>query len=113
MFDVHFSVSPKLPVSGEKWEDAIKPDVIDEYQKYGLVDLKFVIEDHFDTGDLIRSILQYDIDRSSVGVYLMPQGGTPESYNRNSREVANLALNLGMYYSPRLQVDLFKNEWNT
>ena len=42
-FSFTFSVSPKLSVSGEKWEDAIKPDVVAQYNEYGYTYLKFVI----------------------------------------------------------------------
>jgi hypothetical protein len=46
-------------------------------------------------------------------VYLMPCGGNPEMYNMNAPEVAKIAMTYGMRYSPRLQVDLWKNEWGT
>jgi hypothetical protein len=42
--EITFSVSPKLSVSGESWEDAIKPDVVWDYETYGVTYLKFVVE---------------------------------------------------------------------
>jgi organic radical activating enzyme len=38
-----FSVSPKLSISGEKWEEAICPSIIRQYESIGFVYLKFVI----------------------------------------------------------------------
>ena len=33
--EITFSVSAKLPGSGERWEDAIKPEVVNEYEEVG------------------------------------------------------------------------------
>ena len=41
--ELTFSVSAKLPCSGEKWEDAICPEVVREYEEVGTAYLKFVI----------------------------------------------------------------------
>ena len=41
--EVTFSVSAKLPCSGEKWEDAICPDIVCEYEEAGSTYLKFVV----------------------------------------------------------------------
>lgn len=50
--ELTFSVSAKLPCSGEKWEDAIKPEVVKMYQDIGAnVYLKFVIATEQDFAD--------------------------------------------------------------
>ena len=41
--EITFSVSPKLSASGESWSDAIKPEIVIDYQTYGTVYLKFVV----------------------------------------------------------------------
>ena len=41
--ELTFSVSAKLPCSGEKWEEAILPEVVCEYEDFGTAYLKFVI----------------------------------------------------------------------
>ena len=41
--EVTFSVSAKLSASGEIWEDAIKPKIVNIYQTYGHTYLKFVV----------------------------------------------------------------------
>jgi len=40
-------------------------------------------------------------------------GGVESIYNYNAKTVAEIAMNKGWRYSPRLQVDLWKNAWGT
>ena len=115
MFDreVTFSVSPKLPCSGESWEEAIKPDIIYSYQRVGTTYLKFVIANEEDFTDAQKAITQYRLAGFTGHVYLMPVGGVESVYSMNNRKVAELAMLYGLRYSDRLQVPLFKNEWGT
>lgn len=108
-----FSVSPKLPCSGEKWEDAILPDVILQYQQVGYTYLKFVVATEEDLKDAERAVEQYHAAGFSGPVYLMPVGGVERVYTLNNRTVAEMAMRKGWRYSDRLQVPLFKNEWGT
>jgi len=111
--DVTFSVSAKLPCSGETWEDAIKPDRVCEYEEYGTAYLKFVIATEEDFADAERAIAEYRSAGFLGHVYLMPVGGVESVYAMNNRNVALLAMKHGLRYSDRLQVPLFKNEWGT
>jgi organic radical activating enzyme len=108
-----FSVSPKLPCSGESWENAIQPKVVKEYELVGYTYLKFVVATRQDVEDAERAVAEYREAGFGGPVYLMPAGGVPQVYNLNVQEVANLALERGWRYSPRLQVDIFKNAWGT
>jgi len=108
-----FSVSPKLPCSGEPWEDAIRPEVINEYDEYGYVYLKFVVATEEDCEDALRAIKEYRDTGFEGPAYLMPVGGVETVYTLNNRRVAELAMRNGLRYSDRLQVPLFKNEWGT
>ena len=108
-----FSVSPKLPCSGERWENAIKPKVVKSYEMVGSTYLKFVVATRRDVEDAERAVTEYREAGFGGPVYLMPAGGVPQVYNLNTQEVANLALEKGWRYSPRLQVDIYKNEWGT
>jgi len=110
---VTFSVSAKLPCSGEKWEDAIKPDIIKHYQKHGHTYLKFVVATKEDVDDVDRAVSEYRSAGFNGPVYLMPVGGVPNQYHLNVKEVAALAMTKGYRYSPRLQVDIWKNAWGT
>ena len=114
--DVTFSVSSKLPSSGEKWEDAIKPDVIDEYYiNSNLTYFKWVVSNEDDYHDVLRAIEEYGkvCNVADIPVYIMPSGGTSLHYNDNERWVADLCIKHGWRYTPRLQVQLWKNAWGT
>ena len=108
-----FSVSPKLSISGEKWEEAICPDVIRQYQDVGFVYLKFVIATEEDAIEADKAVKEFRAGGFRGPVYLMPCGGVESIYNMNARRVADEACKRGWRYSDRLQVPLFKNEWGT
>lgn len=110
---ITFSVSAKLPCSGEKWEEAIRPEVVKKYEEVGYTYLKFVIATEQDAKDAERAIQEYRNAGFEGPVYLMPVGGTESVYHMNNRQVADLAMSMGLRYSDRLQVPLFKNEWGT
>jgi organic radical activating enzyme len=120
--DLTFSISPKLSASGEAWQDAIVPDAVQkmndlyiirpldgQYQRTNTY-LKFVIDNEDDIYEVKKACKEF---RAYIPVYLMPVGGTNDLYNPNSKVVANLALKYGYRYSPRLQVDIWKNAWGT
>ena len=112
---VTWSCSPKLTVSGESWEDAIKPDVA---YCYSLVDdsdiyLKFVVADSEDIADVDRAVAAYRKEGLECPVYLMPLGGRSEEYNLNVQEVAEICMERGWRFTPRLHISLFGNAWGT
>jgi organic radical activating enzyme len=111
--EITFSVSAKLPCSGEKWEEAILPEVVCEYEEVGTAYLKFVIATEQDFADAECAIAAYRKAGFKGHVYLMPVGGVESVYALNNRRVADLAMKEGLRYSDRLQVPLFKNEWGT
>ena len=111
--EITFSVSAKLPVSGEPWEDAIKPKVVCDYENYGYAYLKFVIASEEDLKDAERAVEEYRAAGFKGPVYVMPVGGIDSVYSLNNRAVAEMAMRKGWRYSDRLQVPLFKNEWGT
>lgn len=108
-----FSVSAKLPCSGEKWEDAICPEIVCEYEQVGTAYLKFVIATEQDFADAQKATAEFRAAGFKGHVYLMPVGGTESVYSLNNRAVADMAMKHGLRYSDRLQVPLFKNEWGT
>jgi organic radical activating enzyme len=108
-----FSVSPKLPCSGEPWADAIKPEVVMSYEYVGYTYLKFVIATSEDADYALKAASEYRAAGFKGPIYLMPVGGVESVYSLNNRAVAELAMKYGLRYSDRLQVPLFKNEWGT
>jgi len=111
--EVTFSVSAKLPASGESWNDAIKPEVVRDYERVGTAYLKFVVATEEDIVDAERAVKQYRDAGFKGHVYLMPVGGVESVYNLNAKNVALAAMKRGWRYSDRLQVPLFKNAWST
>ena len=111
--EITFSVSAKLPCSGEPWDDAIKPERVCEYEEVGTAYLKFVIATEQDFADAECAISAYRTAGFKGHVYLMPVGGVESVYAMNNKNVALLAMKHGLRYSDRLQVPLFKNEWGT
>jgi organic radical activating enzyme len=108
-----FSVSPKLPGSGENWDNAIRPDIVKNFENIGMTYLKFVIATQEDLDDVDRAVAEYREAGFGGPVYLMPVGGVADVYNLNTQQVANLAMKRAYRYSPRLQVDLWRNAWGT
>jgi len=108
-----FSVSAKLPGSGEKWEEAIKPEIVCEYEEVGTTYLKFVVATQQDVADAECAVGAYRAAGFKGPVYLMPVGGVESVYTLNAKNVALAAMKRGWRYSDRLQVPLFKNLWGT
>jgi organic radical activating enzyme len=111
--EVTFSVSAKLSCSGEERSEAIRPDVVREYEEVGYTYLKFVIATEEDAEEALETLDIYRAEGFRGPCYLMPVGGVESVYALNNRRVADLAMKNGLRYSDRLQVPLFKNEWGT
>jgi 7-carboxy-7-deazaguanine synthase len=119
------SVSPKLesstptperdPKGDGEWEARHEARRIDLDALSTLVErydhqLKFVVTDREDV-DEITDLLDRLRERVSVSderVLLMPEGATRERLDETRNRVADLAMEYGFRYTPRLHVDL----WN-
>lgn len=108
-----FSVSAKLSCSGESRDEAIRPEIVCEYEEYGYTYLKFVVATNQDAEEALETLEIYRAHGFNGPCYLMPVGGVESVYAMNNRRVAELAMKHGLRYSDRLQVPLFKNEWGT
>lgn len=108
-----FSVSPKISSSGESWRNAIRPDIIKQFETIGMTYLKFVISTRADLNEVDRAVAEYREAGFGGPVYLMSVGGVADVYNAHNKEVAQMAMQRGYRYSPRLQVDLWRNAWGT
>ena len=111
--ELTFSVSAKLPASGENWDEAICPEIVCEYEEVGTAYLKFVVATEQDIADAERAVEEFRTAGFKGHVYLMPVGGVESVYTLNAKNVALAAMKRGWRYSDRLQVPLFKNEWGT
>lgn len=109
--EITFSVSAKLSASGEKWEEAICPEIVSSYQAVGTTYLKFVVETEEHFLEVDKAVAEFRKGGFTGIVYVMPQGGIVAPYEQNRVRVADWALTKGYYYSPRLHVDLWGNGW--
>ena len=114
-FEVTWSCSPKLSVSGEPWNTAIKPNVAVNYNTVDGSDmyLKFVVADRTDIDEAGKAVEEYKAAGIECPVYLMPLGGRSEEYNLNVKEVAEVCMERGWRFTPRLHISLFGNAWGT
>jgi organic radical activating enzyme len=111
--EITFSVSPKLSVSGENLEESICPEIVCDYESVGYTYLKFVVETDADAEEAKYATESYRSAGFKGPVYLMPVGGVESVYSLNNRRVAELAMKMGLRYSDRLQIPLFRNAWGT
>ena len=96
-------------------DDAIIPEVALDYFTVTNSHLyfKFVVCDAMDMVEVDKAVDEYKRAGVEVPVYVMAVGGTSESYFKNAKQVAKLAMEKGYRYSPRLHVDIFGNAWGT
>ena len=106
-----FSVSAKLSASGEKWEEAIRPDIVMSYANIGTTYLKFVVETDEHIEDARRATKEFRDAGFKGNIFLMPQGGIVAPYEKNKVRIADICCAEGWNYSPRLHVDLWGNGW--
>ena len=112
---VTWSTSPKLSISGEEWNKAIRPDVARQYASIPNTHLyfKFVVQDDQDLKEVDQAREMYEKAGVHGDIYLMPMGATQEGQAKTATQVADMAMKNGYKYSPRLHVDLFGNKWGT
>lgn len=121
------SISPKLasstptaerdPRGDGEWaerheERRIDIDVLAEFVNSVETQLKFVVTDESDLNEIETLVTEIrDAAEAPVrdrDVLLMPEGATRERLEENREQVAELAMEYGYRYTPRLHVDL----WN-
>lgn len=113
---VNWSVSPKLSISGELQEDALKPNALASMNKVtnSYLYTKFVVRDKLCFKEVDQFMKEYKKEKVNINaVYCMPEGATLEQQNLTAKGVAELCMQTGYKYSPRLHIDLFGNAWGT
>ncbi|WYW01863.1 QueE-like radical SAM domain [Pseudomonas phage vB_PpuM-Voja-6] len=116
--DVHFSNSPKLSFTGEHRNAALKPYVIEQQCSIGgSSSFKFVVrparEDFDELMEFMQEYQPYMDEGSIENIYVMPVGASLHQQQAIATQVAELALEYGLSYSPRLQCDLWANKIGT
>lgn len=113
---VTWSTSPKLSLSGETTEDALKPEVLESMNDIydSFLYSKFVVRDIEDFAEVDMFVDAYKKAGVTLdAVYCMPEGATLEQQTLTAKGVAEACMKTGYKYSPRLHIDLFGNAWGT
>tara|TARA_B110000459_G_scaffold191054_1_gene226762 strand:+ start:276 stop:1148 length:873 start_codon:yes stop_codon:yes gene_type:complete len=113
---VTWSTSPKLSLSGETNEDALKPEVLATMNKVtnSFLYSKFVVRDIHDFAEVDKFVNAYKENNVKLdSIFCMPEGATLEQQTLTARGVAEACLQTGYKFSPRLHIDLFGNAWGT
>lgn len=109
--EIFWSVSPKLGTSGEKWEEAIKPDVVRSYRLLSNSgQLKFVLDKDPRTWDELERAV--DLFRSvdvKWPVWIMPVGATREEQEEVQMWVTEEAIRRGYNVAARVHCWIFSN----
>ena len=79
----------------------------------GIGDFVSFVSEAADIYDAVEAVIEYKAAGIDIPVYLMPVGGVNSVYEMNERNVADFCRDSGFRFSPRIQVPLYKNAWNT
>jgi len=111
-----WSVSPKLRASGEKWNDAIKPEIVASYADLSdRGQLKFVVDgDNRTWYEVDKAVAEFREAECYWPVFIMPVGATKESQeSEQTARIATEAIARGFNVSGRLHCYLWGNRVGT
>ena len=116
--DLHvtWSTSPKLSISAELTKNALIPEALLTMNKVknSFLYNKFVIRDEICLHDVDMFVSAYKkADVNIDAIFLMPEGATLEQQTLTEKHVAEICMNTGYKFSPRLHINLFGNAWGT
>jgi len=105
LININFSMSPKIKSSGQERNKAWKPYIAEEYIQNAPGWFKFVVKNEEDVYEVMEYLNYVNADYSDyTPVYLMPEGGTKEEFDKYQKIVYNLSCEYGFRYSPRLHI---------
>lgn len=106
-----WSCSPKLSASGEKWEDAIKPEVLADYNiasRNG--QLKFVVDGTQKVWDEVHKARDlYYKANVKWPVWIMPVGAANDQQEDIQAQICEDCFRRGFNFSPRVHCWIFGN----
>lgn len=110
-----WSLSPKLRLSGEKWNDAIKPEVVADYKQLGDTgQLKFVVDGKDATwAEVETALAAFRAAKIDWPAYVMPVGSSREQQEELQERIALQAIERGYGFSARLQCLVFGKQVGT
>jgi organic radical activating enzyme len=115
---ITFSNSPKLRASGEKWEDAIKPEVAVAQQqvKRGEQYFKFVCGPNEEEFEEVGRAMQEYWNAGVIpdnNVFIMPMSCVTTQQDTIAADVARMCIERGLTYCHRVHLDVWGNKVGT
>ncbi|MBT4934321.1 MAG: 7-carboxy-7-deazaguanine synthase QueE [Rhodospirillaceae bacterium] len=110
-----WSVSPKLSISGEAWEEAIKPDVLAAYAALSNKgQLKYVVDGSEQCwNEVEKATSAYRAVGVDWDVWIMPVGSTKEQQEEVQEAICIEAVDRGYNFSARVHSWVFGNKVGT
>lgn len=109
--ELFWSVSPKLYLSGEHWDQAIKPEVVARFNALSHEgQLKFVVDGSDRAWDEVQKATElYRNEGIHWPVWIMPVGADIEGQNKVAAKVSEGAISRGYNVAARVHVNVFGN----
>ena len=109
--EIFWSVSPKLYLSGEKWEDAIKPDIVYGYTQISDAGQLKYVSNGSDRSwkEVSLATLEYNQRNVCWPVWIMPVGADIEGQNKVAAMVTEGAVERGYNVAARVHTYIFGN----
>lgn len=106
-----WSASPKLRLSGEGWDQAIRPEVLAACNALSPAgQLKYVVDGSDEAwDDVARATSTFRAAGIEWEVMIMPVGATLDRLNETQAAICEGAIERGYRFTPRLHVWLFDN----
>lgn len=109
--ELFWSVSPKLYLSGEQWEQAIQPEVVAAYMEISNAgQLKYVCNGTDRNWDEVEEATElYRDEGINWDVWIMPVGARKEEQELHQADIAEMAIDRGYSVAPRVHSWVFSN----
>lgn len=110
-----WSVSPKLSASGEEWDKAIKPIVVEDYYTSSPSgQLKFVVDGTDECWDEVVQALELFRESDVMfSVQIMPVGSSSDQQENIQAKICTQTMERGFHFSPRVHSWIFGNKMAT
>lgn len=100
----YWNVAPKLKNSNEPWDKRMNEIAIKHFNRIDNSIFKFVIANRSEFAEILQDWGMIDMKK----VYLMPQGDSKAELVKTYPRIAELAVDMGVRFSPRLHINI----WN-
>ena len=109
--ELFWSVSPKLYLSGEKWKDAIKPDIVYGYKQISDVGQLKYVSNGSDRAweEVAAATLEFNQRNVYWPVWIMPVGADVAGQNKVAAKVTEGAVDRGYNVAARVHTYIFGN----